>query len=329
MPSSIQEESVNYPFEDQDQSLVNLNRAVEAILRQYLVGEDIHIRFDLPVDQTPEPGTVCAFLYKVHENLEMRSSLTPQYNIATGSMRRTSVYLRYAYLITHWAAVEGEPNGQSNADGMAMTMNNCIVNALINNRNLQSTDAHSQQFRDAVTEVIPPEEGLNSLGNFWQSLDNQPRLVLGYAVTLRVPLMDPTERLAPVTGTQLGMGDKPAADVPRAAAGVLYEHLLDALQANAPLDEFSRTQLAGLVFDCQLQAATSAEPQCPVTVRVRGTLLKALHDQVVVQLSGWHDAPSLGTVAGKPLLIVELDHEGLIAYESDAAPTGKARSKRP
>jgi hypothetical protein len=56
---------------------------------------------------------------------------------------------------------------------------NQVLNALINNRQLTGIPG-------AFTRVIPPKEELNSLGNFWQSLGNRPRLVLNYAVTVPV-----------------------------------------------------------------------------------------------------------------------------------------------
>lgn len=79
----------------------------------------------------------------------------------------------------------------------AIVIMNQVLNALINNRQLAAIPG-------AYTRVIPPREGLNSLGNFWQSLGNRPRLVLNYAATVPVSqtARPAADTVPPVTGAQ-------------------------------------------------------------------------------------------------------------------------------
>lgn len=305
----------DYPFANQDHSLIDLNAAIAAILGEYLPKVDISpegeddgravtpfpVRFDLPVDnQLPDSATVYAFLYKVHENLEVRSSLL-SYAQPNGRLSARRVNVRFAYLLTYWAAkAGGENSGQADSD--MMIINNSMLNALINNRSLPNLPG-------SITEVIPPEEGLNSLGNFWQALGDKPRLAFGYAVTLSVGLTEITAPVHLVRSTQLGMGNKPMGDLLLLAEQVLAAHLLAAMQAQSEITELERAQLSRLLFECVLLPprpdAGSEAPRVEVKLAVSGALAADLCTKVADELATWKSQPKLGEIDGAALLVAE------------------------
>lgn len=289
-------------FADQDQSMVNLNTAMLGILEQYLPepNSDFSIRFDLPVDNAlPEKPTVYVFLYKVHENLEVRSSLLP-YAQPDGRLNSRRVHIRFAYLITYWGPAEGTDNAGLPGSDM-MKINNSLLNALVNNRTLAN-------FPGSITEVIPPEEGLNSLGNFWQSLGNKPRLAFGYAVTLSVGLTARTGGVALVRSTTLGVGNKPAGDVPALVAQRLAARVLATVQGSGALTELERAQLARLEYTCAVLApAADSEPGTQVNVVVTGALDQATWKTVSDEITTWPGATDLGELDGAPFTVDAVD----------------------
>ena len=53
------------------------------------------------------------------------------------------------------------------------------------------------------TKVIPPKQDLFSLGTFWQSLGNKPRLLLNYVATVPIPLTDKNDIIASVDASEV------------------------------------------------------------------------------------------------------------------------------
>ncbi|MNJ32232.1 hypothetical protein D3C77_268930 [compost metagenome] len=169
-----------------DMSVLNVNDAVLNALKTY-VADTVDIRFDLPEPGSPPiQPTVSVFLYDMHEDLALKTGESRQYS--GGQLQPSKVNVCCNYLIMYWdkAATEGSPDG--GPLNQAIIVMNQVLNALINNRQLKDIPG-------AFTRVLPPKEELNSLGNFWQSLGNRPRLVLNYAVTVPVSLTDHHERV--------------------------------------------------------------------------------------------------------------------------------------
>ncbi|MGV3344505.1 DUF4255 domain-containing protein [Enterobacteriaceae bacterium LUAb1] len=169
-------------------AIVEVNKALSAILQQYLnpkTSGSIDIRFDLPdVNSTQSTPTVSVFLYDVHEDLQLRQSDPRRLNVSNGSLRPGWVHLNCNYLITYWETQRAGSDGNgpdSGPENPAVQVMTRTLQALLNNRELRG-------IAGAYTRIIPPQENLNSLGNFWQSLGNRPRLSLMYSVTVPILL---------------------------------------------------------------------------------------------------------------------------------------------
>jgi hypothetical protein len=185
-------------------AVIDVNNALNEALRSYLDAA-VDIRFDLPDPTNPptEP-VVSVFLYDICEDLEMRVGESRVYR--SGVLKPGKVNICCNYLITYWdssqAASSGGPGGAPN--NQAMLVMNQVLNALINNRQLASIPG-------AYTRVIPPkDEGLFSLGSFWQSLGNKPRLLLNYSVTVAVSLTDKNDEIAALDEVEVDLEQKPS-----------------------------------------------------------------------------------------------------------------------
>ncbi|ETS30016.1 hypothetical protein BB987_20565 [Photorhabdus temperata] len=170
-----------------DNIIIEVNKALNAILSQYLQipGSQIDIRFDLPeINSTQSEPTVSVFLYDIHEDLQLRTAEPRRYNPATSILLPGWVNINCNYLITYWDA--NKPSSDSSSpdsqpDNQAAQVMTRVLNALINNRQLTGIPG-------AYTRVIPQQENLNSLGNFWQALGNRPRISLLYSITVPMKL---------------------------------------------------------------------------------------------------------------------------------------------
>lgn len=206
------------------QTLVKVNKAMENMLRQHL-NNCVGIRFDLPdVDATPSEATVSVFLYDIHEDLQLRTAESRGFNAGTGRLSPGWVNVKCNYLITYWESTKPatDPcNPDSQCDNQAVQVMSQVLAALINNRQLADIPG-------AYTQVMPPKENLNSLGNFWQSLGNRPRLSLNYCVTVPISLNDKGEEVTPVKALSTTVEQK-APVSPQAISDVLQEQLVVAL----------------------------------------------------------------------------------------------------
>ncbi|MEL5589491.1 DUF4255 domain-containing protein [Serratia ureilytica] len=177
-------------------ALVDVNKAMEKMLRKY-INNCVAIRFDLPdVDATPSEATLSVFLYDIHEDLQLRTAESRGFNVSEGRLSPGWVNVKCNYLITYWESIKpatdpGNPDSQ--CDNQTVKVMSQVLAALINNRQLENIPG-------AYTQVMPPKESLNSLGNFWQSLGNRPRLSLNYCVTVPISLSvsDKGEKVTPV-----------------------------------------------------------------------------------------------------------------------------------
>lgn len=182
--------------------IIDVNMALQAALTEYL-DSAVAIRFDLPnPEDLPPTPVVSVFLYDMCEDLELRMGESRSYH--DGRLRPGKVNVCCSYLITYWDSSQSSgndgPGGGPN--NQAMLVMNQVLNALINNRELK-------EIPGAYTRVIPPKnEGLFSLGSFWQSLGNKPRLLLNYAVTVPVALYGKGDEIPGVTSTDLSITQK-------------------------------------------------------------------------------------------------------------------------
>lgn len=170
-------------------SILDVNNALFNALSAY-VDSGVTIIFDLPqTDNPPTEPTLSVFLYEIHEDLQMRTAQmrVPTYNKSEKSVSIAPgwVNVNCNYIITFWDITQTQSSGLGSPgdapDNPAIKVMNQVVNALINNRTLAD-------IRGAYTRMIPPKDELNSLGNFWQSLGNKPRLSLNLSVTVPVTL---------------------------------------------------------------------------------------------------------------------------------------------
>ncbi|MDE9543362.1 DUF4255 domain-containing protein [Xenorhabdus bovienii] len=166
------------------QTIIDVNKAMDAMLRKYL-NKEIDIRFDLPeINTVPPKATVSVFLYDIHEDLQLRSAESRGFNASAGKLLPGWVNVKCNYLITYWESScpkSDASSPDSQPCNQAIQVMSQVLEALINNRQL--TD-----ISGAYTKVIPQQENLNSLGNFWQALGNRPRLSLNYSVTVPISL---------------------------------------------------------------------------------------------------------------------------------------------
>lgn len=244
------------------QTLLDVNNAMNKMLRAY-VNEDVAIRFDLPdVDATQSDAAISVFLYDIHEDLQLRTAESRGYNVGTKRLSPGWVNVKCNYLITYWestgpATDAGNPDSQP--DNQAIKVMSQVLAALINNRQLADIPG-------AYTQVIPPKENLNSLGNFWQSLGNRPRLSLNYCVTVPISLSDKDEEVTPVKS--LSTIVEPKAPVsPQAISDVLREQLMVALGG----DYDARLAMTHVNLNALLVAASNrGAADIRVSLRVSG-----------------------------------------------------------
>lgn len=168
-------------------TIMDVNTALEKILQQYLLDLDIDIRFDIPdKDNKPDVPTISLFLYDVHEDLQLRQSESGQRINSNNRQSGRWINLNCNYLITYWDTYsDGKSPDQvsrSSGNSVAVAMS-IVLQALLNNRQLDG-------IKGAYSRIIPPQENLNSLGNFWQSIGNRPHLALMYSVTVPMLLDD-------------------------------------------------------------------------------------------------------------------------------------------
>ncbi len=194
-----------------DNAIVEVNNALNNILSQYLNtnGNKIDIRFDLPeINSIQSEPTVSVFLYDINEDLQLRTAEPRRYNPMTSTLLPGWININCHYLITYWDASKpssdsSSPDSQPN--NQAAQVMTRVLSALINNRQLTGIPG-------AYTRVIPQQENLNSLGNFWQALGNRPRLSLMYSITVPMKLQNIEESVTPISKISASVDQKPNLD---------------------------------------------------------------------------------------------------------------------
>ncbi len=231
-----------------DLALINLNTGIEQALLKYLPADWTGtIRFDMPdKENLPSGPTVCVFLYDIQEDLELRHGRPRQYDPLQGTFTHRQVHVRCCYLLTYWEPTTSRP---MLADAQPIQVMNMALNGLLN---MQLPDHPS-----AFTRVVAPSEHLSSLGNFWQSLGDRPRLCLNFNVTIPIELglSDAALAAPPVLHTDL---KTQGADWERDDLALQYKReligrVIDATAKAAASDTdwpALRTQLARLQVTC-------------------------------------------------------------------------------
>lgn len=177
---------VNDDFEwprDTDNSLLELNAAIEMALQAYLPVEFQYpgrIRFDMiGKDKLPSEPTISVFLYDIQEDLELRHGQPRHYNPTSPALSPGQVHVRCCYLLTYWEPADSEVQGFA-APSQQILIINAALNAVLN--------MQLPELPSAFVRVIAPSEHLSSLGSFWQSMGDRPRLSLNFSVTIPITL---------------------------------------------------------------------------------------------------------------------------------------------
>lgn len=287
-------------------AIVDVNKALDSVLRQYLdpnKSGGVDIRFDLPeIDSTQSSPTVSVFLYDVHEDLQLRQSEPARLNIASSALRAGWVNLNCNYLITYWEAQSGGSDGDgpdSKPDNQAIQLMTLTLQALLNNRELKDLPG-------AWTRVIPPQENLNSLGNFWQALGNRPRLSLVYSITVPI-LLDNSlpQTLVKTASSELVQ----IANVDTGAINAQLRQIL--FQAVGSEGE---QKLARVNIISQQQATEDKDnPGITISVVISGIVDKNYHDPLETVLTDWGNKTKAATeINGAAVYILSLNKEGLV-----------------
>ncbi|WXK33524.1 DUF4255 domain-containing protein [Mycetohabitans rhizoxinica] len=261
---------------ERGQAIIALNRTIQAALKKHLDEINaglINIRFDIP-DKTclPDNPTVCVFLYDIQEDLELRHAQPRPYRAQTGTFDPRQVNARCCYLVTYWEQPKKEGMGP---DSQPMVVMNAVLNALLN----AELDTSLRELNlPLFSRVIAPSEHLSSLGNFWQSLGDRPRLCLNFQVTIPIELgLDQTEKTPPVLKPMLDQAmpkswedyDK-SLPFKRALVDKVLTLLEDVNQVQS-----ARVQLARLAVTCEYTNRND-----PPVVHVSGLLDKKTYGVV-------------------------------------------------
>lgn len=287
-------------------AIINVNTALNNILKQYLNSDSsnaIDIRFDLPDVNSKQPApTISVFLYDVHEDLQLRQSDAARFSVKSSQLRAGYVNLNCSYLITYWEGSDVANDGNapdSRPDNQAAKVMTLILHALLTSRELPGVEG-------SYTRVIPPQENLNSLGNFWQSLGNRPRLSLLYCVTVPL-LLDNSVPQPLVTNVSSKVSQVAAVDT-----STLHDHLWRLLCTAVGTD--ATQQLARVKLACETVAAdnnnsTAQTLNCTLTGVVNTTCKNPLE----ALLKQWQDSKQAVTeINGAQIYIAAVNADALV-----------------
>ncbi|MGF6190442.1 DUF4255 domain-containing protein [Serratia sp. 2723] len=287
-------------------AIVQVNKALQTILQQYLNPEEsagVDIRFDLPELGSMQPSpTVSVFLYDVHEDLQLRQSEPARLNASAGHLRAGWINLSCNYLITYWEAQSAGSDGNgpdSRPDNQAIQVMTRTLQALLNNRELSG-------IAGAYTRIIPPQENLNSLGNFWQALGNRPRLSLMYSVT--VPILLDNSVPQTLVKTVSSEFIQTAAVDNKALNRQLWQTLCKQMGVGA------QEKLARVVLEC-LPAAGAEDQHTAVTINmtVAGIVDKTYQASLETHLSQWREGKdAVSEINGRDIYVENIDSEALV-----------------
>lgn len=293
-------------------TLIKINKALLAALQTRLAPDGnntLDIRFDLPdVTTTQANATLSIFLYDVHEDLQMRQSDNARYNAISGTLAPRVTHLNCNYLITYWPPKENGPDASgpdSQPDNEAIQIVTLVLQALLNNRQLPGLPG-------AWTRLIPPQENLNSLGNFWQSLGNRPRLSLVCSVTAPFSA-DDGSAFGPVKTVDAQVKLREPINV-----STLQETLRRQLIAGLGGSEEVCLDTARLKLNVEPQPKVPNENgQCAVTLRLSGMAAKRQQERLTTLLAIWKNNKTEVTKVDQiPVIIAAVDQTALLFIDT-------------
>lgn len=287
------------------QTLSEVNKAMDTMLREYL-NKDVEIRFDLPdVDTVQADAAISVFLYDIHEDVQLRTTESRGFNAGSGRLLPGWVNVKCNYLITYWDSTgpaSDASNPDSQPDNQAIQVMSQVLAALINNRQLATIPG-------AYTQVIPLKENLNSLGNFWQSLGNRPRLSLNYCVTVPISLSDKEDKVTPIK-SPFAIVEPKVPVSPQDTTDALLGQLVAALGG----DDNARLSVAHV--NLVTAPATSLDESSAgirVSLRVSGITQTEYLAPMNTEFEKWEKSETaVVTLDGYPIYISTVDNSGLV-----------------
>ncbi|MEN4128715.1 Pvc16 family protein [Serratia marcescens] len=240
---------------------------------------NVKIRFDEPDPESlPTEPTFHLFLYLIHEDLDIRHSSGRQYDATNGRFMPEMAYVRCLYLATYWGVKEkvsfDSPTAQP--DSEAVKNISQMLHALFA---LRKTPA----FRGYQLRVVEPE-ALNSLGNFWQALDNKPRTIINFAITLPLDLGE---------GEKAPAVQEVALTLEQGSAGELLlveQQLFARLQQVTKPGELARVTLKVSAVSPEKGDKTSSDLH-PLQVTLGGHAFSDVVDVLASTADGWLGQP--------------------------------------
>lgn len=257
-----------------DETIIDLNKAIMTLLQEY-VPAACDIRFDLPEEEPGSP-TISVFLYDIQEDVQMRSGERRAFSSGLNNYEPGCAHVQCNYRITYWNQKQGK-GGDINAalpGSQALLVMNRVLNALLNNRELPA-------IPNSYSRVMAPSDGLNTLGHFWQAMDNKPKLSLSYAVTVPIKLYGKkaSGSLTPVNSTLIQWAEMLDVEVVEKLERQLTVRLLSQLSPAA------RAQV-GMQVKLNIQTALQ-EGRSGVEVVLSGRISEFAHQEVISVLNGW------------------------------------------
>ncbi|MEG6258813.1 Pvc16 family protein [Enterobacter bugandensis] len=245
------------------------------------VPENVEIRFDAPdADSPPATPTLHLFLYLIHEDLSVRHSPEMHYHPGESAYDLPGASLRCLYLVTYWDQISGSGGSSPAAqpDSPSVVNLTSLVKALLCMR-------RHKDFRDYLVRIIEPE-ALNSLGNFWQALNNKPRAIINFAITLPVTVSHPDEPqpLAPPVRSVENRLILGADDLFAGLERLLFNRLLETLGSKAEAQR-SLVKVSLAAYPKAAFMPGTAAQQAGVVVS--GVVLKEVHDQLASVIESW------------------------------------------
>ncbi len=244
---------------DIDNTVLTLNKKIKKALLAYFpndveTDQKVQLTFELP-DQKypPNTNTISVFLYNVQEDLQMRSSEIRHYDPLIGKSSPGIVHICCCYLFTYWPAI-GRDTAHDGPNSEATRAMNRVLNALLNHNTFADLPG-------SYTRVLPPQERLNSLGNFWQAMGNKPKLCLSYLVTIPVRLGSDKQNIKPIKKLAATLNNQDADNALERVAATLWQRLCNTLcDQEASNRETILLELGRTVASCVPIMQNTGEP---------------------------------------------------------------------
>jgi len=286
-------------------TLITINQALYSVIQPLIDPKNeghVDIRFDMPdVNSTPANATLSIFLYDVHEDLQLRQSESGRFLASTKNLAPKTVHINCNYLITWWPAQEKSQDGngpESQPDSDSMHMMNAVLRGLLNNRQLPDLPG-------AYTRIVPPQESLNSLGNYWQSLGNRPRLSFTCSITAPFSLDDSPE-VSMVSEISSKVSQATVTDN-ATLSNLLRQQLIREMGGTEEI----QTGLARLQLETETDTTDPA--QIALRLTLTGPVAQSLEDKLSEAINNWENQSiTLPEINGVTFTITDTDTAGVI-----------------